>query len=178
MKRILAFSITISASAGLLATPTFATTVDNNRGSIVKISNTCSDLANVASNNRGSIVKIDGGGQCDINEILNSSSVQNNRGSIIKIDNVCGNTDNVATNNRGSIIKINSTGPCDKTKPTTVTVTPAATAKESTPAATQMPAELPKTGTSSSLLASLAGLSVLGYVVARYLQSRSASFVK
>lgn len=182
MKRIITIGIAISASAGFLAAPTFATTVTNNRGSIIKVSSSCSDLADVASNNRGSIVKIDGGGQCDINEVLKSSSITNNRGSVIHISNVCGDTTDVVTNNRGSVIKIDSNGPCDKSIPTTVVVTPAedtpaatqeTTAKTATPApANTAPVELPKTGTTSNLLSALAGLSVLTFMAARYIQSK------
>lgn len=132
-----------------------AITASGNAGSIVKISNTCSDMASVANNNRGSIVKIDGGGQCDINDILKGSAVSNNAGSIIKISNVCGNTSALASNNAGSIIKIESNGPCKKDVPTTVVVTE----KESDTTATPLVTELPQTGlgmqlTSLALIAS------------------------
>ncbi len=151
-----------------------ATTASNNAGSIVKISNTCSDMADVASNNRGSIVKIDGGGQCDINDILKGSVANNNAGSIIKITNVCGNTSGLANNNAGSIIKIESTGPCKKDTPTTVVVTekqPNQDTTVKTTATASTVAELPQTGLSGQtvgLALTLSGAVYLGaYLVSR-----------
>lgn len=155
-------------------------TASGNIGSIVKVSDSCANLGEVASNNIGSIVKIDGGGTCDINEVMKSPALKNNIGSIIKISNVCGNTDGIANNNIGSIIKVDSNGPCKKDAPTTVVVTPkdseqpASVVKQnetpaeapkqttSTPstASAQMPAELPSTGP-GELLASIIGLASL-----------------
>lgn len=154
-KVIFGLSLPVVAVVSIAATlPVSAATANHNVGSIVKVSDSCSSLADVASHNVGSIVKIDGGGQCDINEILKSPAISHNVGSIIKITNVCGDTSGLANKNVGSIIKIESNGSCKKDTPTTVIVTEKdsndtkteETTSESPAEESALPAELPRTG--------------------------------
>jgi LPXTG-motif cell wall-anchored protein len=199
MKKIITTSLAgIAIVAGVIVAPLVAeaTTINDNRGSIIKLSGNstvtahnnagsiikASGTAANVSNNSGSIIKIDGKGQ-NINDVLNSAEVSNNKGSIIKITNVCGtvNDPSKINGNKGSIIKVESNGTCTVTPAQPVTPSapvipakPAASVTPETPVsnpkAGEMPAELPQTGVSSTaLIASILGVVTAGvtYVIRR-----------
>lgn len=137
-----------------------ASSAMGNIGSIVSAKG-CDNLGSTASGNIGSIVRIDGGGTCDINDILKSPALKGNIGSIVIVDNACGDAAAAKANfNIGSIVKTTSVGPCKPNIPTTVVVQP-----ETPPAVTpvSVPAELPQTGAGNIILVGLIAV-VTGYL--------------
>lgn len=201
MNKLIIGLVGAAVLAGNVSGVAFANTGSGNFGSIVKVKD-CASMGDVASRNFGSIVTIDGGGACDINEVMKSPAVTDNFGSIVKITNVCGDTSGVGNGNFGSIIKVESNGPCKEDEPTTVVITPEEPTEETPPVVVtpveeepeaETPVETPETPAEepnedktpksetpkelpstgpASIAAGLLGASSLGYGAYAYAQSR------